>query len=124
MNIDCPNCNTKLPYKARYFQYFTCKPCHTILVAGKERGVAFDIKLFLVVFILFSFVAVPMNIALLVAAIASVLATIWLHVTPPVFRVKQPAFVPPEKEKVDVAANIKRYKEDRSKKKASRKWFR
>ena len=94
-----------------------------ILVTGKEKGAVFDIKLILAMFLTFSFFTVSLNIALFVAAIASVMVLVWLHVKPPVFRVKEPAFVAQPKEKVDVATNIKRYKEDQAKKKASRKWF-
>ncbi|MBL4781602.1 MAG: hypothetical protein JKX92_05115 [Porticoccaceae bacterium] len=90
---------------------------------GKERGVAFDLKFGLTMFVTFSFLTVPLNIALFVAVIASVLAIAGLHLKPPSFRVKEPAFVAQPKEQVDVAANIKRYKEEQAKKKASRKWF-
>jgi hypothetical protein len=74
-------------------------------------------------FVAFSFVTVSLNVALFVAVIASVLAIVWLHLKPPVFQIKEPAFVAKPKEQVDVAANIKRYKEEQERKKASRKWF-
>lgn len=119
--MDCPNCNIRLPYRTRYFQYFKCKPCHTILVTGKERGVAFDLKLALTCFVLFSFIVVPIGTSLIVAAIASIIAVIWLHLVPPVFRVKEPAFTPPPKKKVDVSANIRRYKAEQAQKRAKRK---
>ena len=72
------------------------------------------------IIVLFSFITAPIGISLIIGAVATFLAIIWLHVTPPVFRVKEPAFTPPPKEKVDVSANIKRYKEEQARKKAGR----
>ena len=117
MNMNCPKCNIELPDRARYFQYYTCKSCNIVHITGKERGVAFVLKLVLAMFVTFSLFTVSLNITLSVAAITLVLAIVLTHLKPPFFRVREPAIVSQPKDKIDVATNIKRYKEEQAKKK-------